>query len=132
MQLQGFDGATELQEGSRVRALPAKDAVMGSIPTSLLLEVQWPESATTKEASLILQGRTDPYAQVTVGEDGEQKVIRAGADGRFSTTLALKEGVNPLSVSAKDSLGEGVEEKFEVVRDSTAPTATSSEVVWGE
>ena len=129
--VQGFDEITSLPAGDRLRALPGEPAVVAMAPEELLLELAWPEEGVTREAEVLIEGRTDPYAEVRVGREGSWTRARAGPDGRFRVSQTLVEGENPLEVEVRDAMGDVVEARHTVVRDSTAPTATRAEVLWG-
>lgn len=71
------------------------------IPTSLLLKVKLPTGVTNK-SKFTIKGETEPGALVEV----QGKVIAVDAKGRFEAPVVLKEGANPLSVSAKSVGGK--------------------------
>ena len=129
VEVQGIDGINQVEAGQQMNAMPSQNAVVGSVPASLLLEVAWPESGRIREAALTIEGRTDPYAEIRLGSGDDGSTVRAGSDGHFQVSLPLKEGQNPLQVEARDALGNVQTADAEVVRDSTAPRV-SSEVVW--
>ncbi|MDP6934725.1 MAG: hypothetical protein QGG40_17525, partial [Myxococcota bacterium] len=85
----------------------------------------------TRAPDLPLEGRTTPYAKVRVGGGEDWQELRAGADGHFRARVPLSEGENRLTVEVRDVMGQQITEDSEVMRDSTAPSATSTEVLWG-
>lgn len=123
--------ATEVQAGQRLVAMPGREAAIGAIPTELLLEVGWPEVGRTRQKDVLVEGRTGAYAEVSVGQGDAWTTVRAGPDGSFRAQVPLEEGPNQLTVRARDALGNTREEEGAVLRDSTAPPITGSEVQWG-
>ncbi|MGB0640490.1 MAG: hypothetical protein ACPGTU_14225 [Myxococcota bacterium] len=129
--LSGFGELEELGAGDVLRAVPNKKAVSAPAPEKLLLDVNWPTTTTTRSAEVVVEGRTDPYAMVIVGE-GEQRVqMRADINGHFQASVPLKEGENGLELTVRDVMGREVIQKRKVNRDSTAPIVQGAEVVWG-
>ncbi len=129
--LSGFGNVEDLKPGDVLRAVPEKEAVTAPAPEKLLLDVNWPEMVTTRSAEVVVEGKTDPYAMVIVGE-GEQRIqMRADINGRFQASVPLKEGENGLELTVRDVMGREVVEKRKVNRDSTAPIVQGAEVVWG-
>jgi len=126
--LQGFEGATQLTKGQRLRALPGQESISARVPATLLLEVAWPETAVTRSSEVTIRGKTDPYASVVIG-DGTR--VRAGADGKFRAQVILEEGSNDLDVRVRDLMGRESAERRTMTRDTKAPDVQSSEVVWG-
>jgi len=134
LDLQGIGGASSLDAGQRLDALPGGDAVTridSAVDAGLLLEVAWPEVDRTRDSQVAVSGRTGPYAQVEVGRGDEVTRTRAGADGTFTASVALAEGDNAVMVHAEDALGNHQEDSRGLHRDSQAPPATSAEVLWG-
>lgn len=125
------DQEAVLQQGERLRSMPGREPAVGAIPTELLLQVGWPEIPTTRKDHLVVQGRTEAYAEVEVDRDGSTTTVRAGADGAFRTQVPLEEGENRVTVRARDVLGHTREDEASVLRDSTAPSIAGSEVQWG-
>jgi len=118
--LTGFGDVTALEGGQSVVA--SEDGVSSRLDPQLLLEVDWPAGAT-REERVELTGRADPRASVQVlGVAGEPTAI-ADASGNWSVEVVLKEGDNDLRVLATDPLGRVRESEFQVIRDSTPPTA---------
>ncbi|MFT5680734.1 MAG: hypothetical protein ACI8RZ_001640 [Myxococcota bacterium] len=129
--LQGFDDITALVGGSRLSIAPGLQAQTTPIPASLLLEVAWPEQAVTRESEVAIQGQTSPYASITLSGIGDQTAtIRAGSDGRFSTSVPLQEGNNAVEVVAVDVMGNRERVTWEILRDTEAPSV-NTEVLWG-
>jgi hypothetical protein len=129
--LSGFGDLEELAIGDVLRAIPDRKAIAAPAPEKLLLDVNWPTTATTRSAEVVVEGRTDPYAMIIVGE-GEQRVqMRADINGLFQASVPLKEGENGLELTVRDVMGREVIQKRKVNRDSTAPIVQGAEVVWG-
>lgn len=128
---EGESGPTALGTGSRLTALPGRSPVIEAVPAQLLLEVGWPGAASTRQAEVLLEGRTGPYAEVRVGDGDAWTRVRADHEGHFQAQVPLQEGENRLRVQATDALGNRREDELSLVRDSTAPLITGSEVQWG-
>jgi hypothetical protein len=129
--LQGFDDVVSLAEGSRLAAAPGQQAQAIPIPSALLLEVFWPEQARTRSAEVPVLGLTTPLAMITLTSLGDVSTsIRAGEDGRFSASVPLQEGENPIEVTAHDVMGNRTRETRALIRDTEAP-AVNTEVDWG-
>jgi hypothetical protein len=130
LSLSGFGDRKELVRGDVLRAVPGKAPVAGPAPEALLLDVNWPENATTRNAEVYVEGQTDPYATVTVGEGESRIQLRADINGRFQASVPLQEGDNGLELKVRDVLGREVVQRRKVSRDSTAPVVQGAEVVW--
>jgi hypothetical protein len=113
-----------------LRALPREPAVVAVAPENLLLDVEWPEEAKTREGEMELRGRTDPYASVVFGTGADAVRVRADRDGRFRATVALSEGQNDVELRVQDVMGREASQQRTVRRDSTAPVIQAAEVVW--
>lgn len=113
-------GAVALGAGQRSTAfgdhLPAAPA---DVPSTLLLEVTWP-ARRTKEARVVVTGRTAPGAMVVIGAEP----VKVEADGRFAHAVLLHEGEQRLGVRARDVSGlAATEESPPVVLDTRVPAA---------
>ena len=129
--LKGFGPAEALPEGSRLSIAPGQEAQTMPIPQALLLEVAWPKQTTTRDGEVLVEGRTSPYAAISLtGPGAPAAQIRAGSDGHFSTSLPLQEGNNPVEVSVEDVMGNKERATWEVTRDTEAPSV-NTEVLWG-
>ena len=93
--------------------------------------MDWPEAEVTRLARVDVNGVTDPFATVTVGEGPEAVKVRADEDGRFSVEVGLAEGINMVPIKVRDVAGREVVRTQTVRRDSTAPVIEAAEVVWG-
>src|SRR5690606_32550816 len=81
-------------------------AEIGPIPEGVLLQVEWPEAATTRADRARVAGTTSPGALVRlVSATGAAVEGRARGDGRFVADVPLVEGVNEVRVGAVDLLG---------------------------
>jgi hypothetical protein len=97
------------------------------VPTSLLLKVNWPGKANTlKKRQVLVTGNTEPGALVEVGG----KVVTPDAKGRFSHTVPLQEGRNPVSVRALSVGGLRQEEQRELKVDTRAPSVKFDDGLW--
>ncbi|WP_434380046.1 hypothetical protein [Melittangium boletus] len=84
------------------------------IPASLLLKVNWP---VRPRRQALVSGQTEPGGRLLI--DG--KSIQPDAEGRFSHTVALKEGANRLRVEAVSVGGRRAEQQQDVHVDTTPP-----------
>ena len=70
--------------------------------SAIPLTVAEPQDETTVYAAdLVVKGQTEPDAVVSVNE----VVVDVDAEGKFSTTVTLEEGPNPIEVMASDFEG---------------------------
>ena len=129
--LRGFDTLTGAKAGQLVWALPDRTAVVGAIPASLLLEVNWPTGAPTRAPAVPVEGRTDPYAVVQIRWGQESLRLRADADGSFRATMPIQPGENMVEVEAEDLQGRKVRTTGTMVRERPPPPVTNAEVQWG-
>ncbi len=126
------DEPAKVPAGARLTALPGKKPVLEAVPSELLLEVGRPGQDLTRQADMLVEGRTGAYAEVRVGREGSWTNVRAGPDGRFRASVPLDEGDNTVVVEARDALGNTREDELRIIRDSTAPPITAgSEIQWG-
>jgi hypothetical protein len=124
--LEGFGDVASANAGERVTAAKGAGAVKSAIPTSLLLEVAWPEERETRSATVSVHGRTDPYAKVTVGRGGAWQEVRADADGTFTADVILEEGANPVEVRARSPMGQEERARADITRKSTGPSGEAT------
>ena len=68
------------------------------IPKQLFLKVRWPTRTVISDRKLVVAGRTEPGARVQV--DGI--LIEVDRSGRFHSVVALREGINRVSVESID------------------------------
>lgn len=128
--LTGFELVTELRAGEQLSAVPGEPAVVGPIPESLLLDIQWPELIAAREEELILQGRTAPYAEVSLTlSEGPPQHLRAGADGRFQTPILLSDNSTDVEIVAQDGMGNRTQSSRALER--SAPPRLNAEAKWG-
>ncbi len=99
-----------------------------SIPSSLLLKVKWPATATVTTRKLIVAGEADPGSVVRVGG----RPTPVDERGRFSTTVELAEGRNALTVQAVGVGGGAATDRKEIARDTRGPPAKLDPNLWGE
>jgi hypothetical protein len=76
------------------------------LPSSLFLKVAWPDKAL-KAHKVEVEGQTTPGARVSV----EGKWVQVGADGRYTRSVSLPDGVHQLHVHAIDVGGHSADEK---------------------
>lgn len=76
-------------------------------PKSLRVDLDQPdEDALFLQPDIIISGQTGPNLEVLIMMDSSDVVIKAKADGKFSTILKLDEGVNNIRVVVFDSTGD--------------------------
>jgi hypothetical protein len=102
---------------------PSEPAPM---PSSLLLKVQWPAGATTRQRKLVVAGQTEAGGRVEV----EGETLFPEPDGRFSHTVTLKEGRNAVHVRALSISGGKQEESREIHLDTTPPKLGVDPGIW--
>lgn len=120
----GFGELDSLEQGQQVLAVAGQAPQKARIPTSLLLEVEWP-SETTRDAESRLVGHTQAGAVIWTEVHGKRLKTVADAQGRFVLQgIHLEQGQNPIVVRGQGLLGGESVTKGSVVRDSKAPTGS--------
>lgn len=118
--LSGAD-VTRVGAGQQVWVVDRHGEV-GQIPEELLLAVEWPSDARTRQQQWTVEGTTTPAATVAI-RGGEREVqVVADATGAFRAVVALAEGENRVVVESVDVLGRRKEVPGVLVRDSRGPT----------
>ncbi len=128
--LEGFGATTQLAAGEGIRAAEDEPAVRLEEAQELLLQVAWPEGVV-RAHEVAIQGRTGPFASVHLVAGETERTLRAGPDGQFRASVPLAEGSNSVLITATDPLSGETSSSKEVARDSTAPSVTRTEVIWG-
>ena len=119
--LSGVD-VTRVEEGS-VATIVDRAAEIGPVPQSLLLNVEWPRVARTRETHTLLTGTTTPGAQVQVEGDLGVRRVRADGSGAFELELPLSEGTNGVRITALDLFGNRADVDGELqTRDTKGPS----------
>lgn len=76
-------------------------------PKSLRLDLDQPDDDTLSyQSSLIVSGKTGPLMEIVISTDTQDLVIKSKLDGRFSTVINLKEGVNRITAAVFDTTGD--------------------------
>jgi len=88
-----------------------------SIPSSLLLKVNWPARPTVTRRQLVVSGQTEPGSHVDVAG----KRVPTDDEGRFSHPLSLQEGANTVEVRAVSVGGLRQENQRALTVDTTPP-----------
>jgi hypothetical protein len=88
-----------------------------SIPSSLLLKVNWPARPTVTRRQFVVSGQTEPGSHVDVA--GQR--VPTDDEGRFSHSLSLQEGVNTVQVRARSVGGLQEENQRALTVDTTPP-----------
>lgn len=80
-------------------------------PVSLVLSLNSPEDYTlTFTSEVMLSGTTSPGSVLILTTDKKDLVLKAGSSGSFSVAVKLEGGVNNLTVTAFDGLGNSKSE----------------------
>ncbi len=124
-----FNAQIALNEGLNTVTIIATDAAGNSITISrgVVLDSQAPtvdlllpvDSTITNLSSIAISGKiTDAFfSSLTIGGN----VVTVNADGYFSTTVSLNEGLNSAVLTAIDKAGNTTTISRSVIRDSQAP-----------
>jgi hypothetical protein len=103
-----------------------RNVTLDTIPPEL--HVDFPQDHyLTRESILTCTGRSEPGATITMGPN--QTMVDEG--GTFSLDMSLSEGVNPLSITARDPAGNGWTIYRTVTLDTVAPMLTIEEPLDG-
>jgi hypothetical protein len=99
-----------------------RNVTLDTIPPEL--HVDFPQDHhLTRESAVTCTGRSEPGATVAIGTD--QTTV--GADGTFSLDSTLAEGINYLSITARDPAGNGQTIYRTVTVDTQPPMLTIEE-----
>ena len=98
-----------------------------SIPSSLLLKVALPGRSVVNRSRLVVVGATEPGARVEIGG----KMVSADAQGRFETTLKLKEGNNAIEVRGQSVGSLEARSTHQIELDTTVRKTTIDKNLWG-
>jgi hypothetical protein len=96
-----------------------RNVTVDTVPPTLHVDFP-PEDHLTRESVLTITGRSEPGAKVTVGPN--ETTVEAG--GTFSLDHLLKEGVNPIAITARDAAGNGWTVYRTVTLDTEPPMVT--------
>ncbi len=119
--VEGILGAFEVSAGQRLATRDGRVAEIGPVPTSLLLEVQWPAGTRVRRAAFRVQGTTRSAIPIDLSGGATSMTVEADQDGNFSAELELVEGENTLIITAQDPLGETTTSERIIRLDSTGP-----------
>ncbi len=126
VQVGSREGAVALGAGQQVLVRPGEaPGTPVPIPASLFLKVDRPPAAL-RERSVVIAGRTTPYAVVSV--NGVE--VPAGVSGEFRAAIALHEGPNQLVVEASDAVGRRERAEVAPVLVDTQPPAVKTRTDW--
>jgi hypothetical protein len=123
-----LEGAARFSAAGKSVALPAgteSRSQAGSppqdperIPEDVFLNVVWPSERPGGDTAI--EGRASPSSVVTVNG----ALAPVGKDGRFSTTVTLREGKNVVEVQAEDLAGKTKRASTTIVRRPPKPALT--------
>ncbi len=131
-------GEAELRSGGRAVVIRAGQQSLAwngkapsqpaTIPSSLLLKVDWPRELLTNRRKLVITGRTVPGAVIAV--DGRS--VKVEPDGSFRHVTYLREGRQTISVAGRDVAGHRVTEKSPEIQVDTfgAPAEFDTSDLW--
>lgn len=86
---------------------PFSNGPVTSKPKSFTLTLNQPEDeALVFNNQILVSGKSAPFLQVLISTNSLDQVVEAKADGSFSYTLNLEEGVNNIKVAAFDKTGD--------------------------
>lgn len=76
-------------------------------PKTILIDLDQPdEDSLVYDPSILISGKTTPNTDILIMSDGEDLIVRSKADGNFSVSLDLSEGVNKISAVVFETSGE--------------------------
>ncbi|MBN8232765.1 FecR domain-containing protein [Corallococcus macrosporus] len=96
------------------------------IPSTVFVKMDWPKAKKQREAKLVVTGHTEPGTRVMMNG----AVVATDADGGFTLDLDLKEGGNPVRVTAVGVGGTPQEEKRELILDTKPPIEVDAGTLW--
>lgn len=76
-------------------------------PKTILIDLDQPdEDSLVYDPSILISGKTTPNTDILIMSDSEDLIVRSKADGNFSISLDLSEGVNKISALVFETNGE--------------------------
>ncbi len=118
------DGSYRLEvsaQGTVMASTQSAQVTVDTMPPNLRL-ANLDEVSRVREASLTVEGLTDPNAVIQVA--GEPKILPVNPDGRFNIKRQLAEGSNIIQVSATDPAGNVNTVSREVILITRPPEIT--------
>jgi len=121
----GFSTAVHLTEGENTIHIRACDPAgnCAELSISVRMDTEPPElkiitedGIKTKDATITIEGTASYGSNITVNG----KPVELGLNGRFSATVALREGENTIVVTATDLAGNTVTKTITVYRASSS------------
>ncbi|HEY8208746.1 MAG TPA: FecR domain-containing protein [Myxococcaceae bacterium] len=97
-----------------------------SVPTSLLLKVDWPAGKVLTRADVTISGQSTPGTMVAV----QDRRVVVDASGNFKVHLKLRDGKVPIKVRARSVSGIQQEAETEVRVDTHAPKVQLEPPPW--
>jgi YD repeat-containing protein len=134
-----FSGQVNLTEGSNTITVVAKDAnnnqtvgtrtvIRDSTPPTLTVS-QPSNGSITNQSSVTVSGTVSDANAITLKINGT--VVTVNAQGAFSSSVPLNEGLNTITVLATDAAGNATSVTRTVRKDSTPPTLTVTQPAEG-
>jgi len=80
-----------------------------------------PKELTTKSASIVIEGKTNPEAEVLINN----QLIATNPDGNFSVTITLQNGLNIITITARSKTGKETSEERKILADLPAESIAS-------
>lgn len=113
------DGEQSVVAPKRAPSTPTK------IPGKLLLKLRHGQMRKLKQRSTLVAGEVAPGSVVAVnGVDVPTN------DGRFSVQVPLREGMNEVTIAARDALGRDVKRVLRGIEVDTSPPKVDGQVNW--
>jgi hypothetical protein len=88
-----------------------------AVPTSLLLKVTWPKGSVLTKSQQVIAGQVEPGARIELSG----RPVRVDSEGRFSTSVRLKDGRTQMILRARSVSGQATEEERDLRVDTRAP-----------
>lgn len=98
-----------------------------SIPSSLLLKVALPSRSVVNRAKLVVVGTAEPGTRIEIAG----KMVKADEQGRFETSLRLKEGKNAIEVKEHSVGALEATSMHQIELDTTVRKTTIDKNLWG-
>lgn len=96
-----------LNQSAENKSYLARGGPVTTLPTSITLELSSPDdNLLILTPQILFTGKTLPHATVLISSPTKDVALEARADGIFSQTINLDEGVNKFVVVVFDKIGE--------------------------
>jgi len=118
------DGTFAIEVAARDRAGNTATASRTVVvdTTAPTIDFSIAQGSTVKSGTLVLTGRTEPFATVSAGPDDS---VRADAAGNFTIVVPVEEGQNWIVLTATDPAGNSAGRTLTVTRPAEAAAGTN-------